>query len=354
MNRYQSHALQSKELMRFFLNSNLGRVLKVYRGQQITAGEYAEWKRNRGNLVSINSFVSTTEDRQVASIFSGSGQLRPEQESVIFEVSIDTSLSDCVPSFANVSHLSAVADEGEILLAMGAVYRIESFDEVEDGVTLIRLSMCTRDDEQFAQFKKVILNIQPLVSFEMIDCRHESGAMLALAYLLLKMGERRKAIVMYDMAKARFVREQRVDPIFEYLCKVIKVHFDSLKALLSGNGALDFIRHSASDENRKITATIAPDLVNLITEIASFDSLDEVDPSNFQKRLYHAVQPLSSIINPEILLQSMGFTNSNNGRNQNLSNPQTITQNELRHLLGSNHFSERESLLQKAQEAEQC
>lgn len=338
--------------MNFF--TNLGRVLKVYRGQQITTGEYAQWKKNRGKLVSINSFVSTTEDRQVALMFSGSGQCRPEQESVIFEISIDTSLTNCIPPFANISHVSAIADEGEILLAMGTVYRIESFDEIEDRITRIRLSVCPRDEKQFDQFKKIISNIHPLVPFEMIDCRYESGAMLTLTFLLLKMGERRKAIVMYNMAQAQFILEQRVDPVFEYMCRSIKIHCDSVKALLSENDTMDFLRQMASGEDQQIAAMVVPDLVSLITEIASCESIDEVDPKNFEERAHLAMQPLSSMINLEVFLQSVGFSNSDNGQNKSVLNSQTITRNELQHLVGCNHFSERGSLLDKAQEAEKC
>src|SRR5205085_5803120 len=43
----------------------------VYRGQQMTLEDFAKLKANVGKLISINSFLSASTDRQVALIYAG-------------------------------------------------------------------------------------------------------------------------------------------------------------------------------------------------------------------------------------------------------------------------------------------
>ncbi|CAF4023050.1 unnamed protein product [Rotaria sordida] len=81
-------------------------ILTVYRGMIINADELEKIKMNIGNLISINTFFSTTTLYNVALMFARDCSGRPLYESVVFEINIDTtivkkplvSLNDVEPS----------------------------------------------------------------------------------------------------------------------------------------------------------------------------------------------------------------------------------------------------------------
>ena len=101
----------------------------------------------------MTSFVSMTKNREVVMIFSGGGDARPKFESVIFEISINKSdLENEISPFADISHLSDMPHEEEMLLCMGTVMRLESV-ETEERITYIRLRVCHYDNSVLMQMK---------------------------------------------------------------------------------------------------------------------------------------------------------------------------------------------------------
>lgn len=94
--------------------------MKFYRGQLMTKGEFEQLGTSPHQLVSINTFLLTTTDLQLANGFSSKDSFDPQLMSILFEISIDCTcdLSSC-PPFAYIHQLSVVRDENEILLSMG-------------------------------------------------------------------------------------------------------------------------------------------------------------------------------------------------------------------------------------------
>jgi hypothetical protein len=147
--RYFIHDLHNQlaQLQPSFIQSLNGKTnLTLYRGQTMKINQLEELKVNFGSFVSMNNFLSATEDRQVAFIFSGDGETtNPEEVSVIYEMLIDTNTQST--PYAKIS--SVMEDEEEILFSMGPIFRVGEVEKVPDhnGVWSVKLKMVYIEDE---------------------------------------------------------------------------------------------------------------------------------------------------------------------------------------------------------------
>ncbi|CAF3240214.1 unnamed protein product [Rotaria sp. Silwood2] len=126
-------------------------ILKLYRGQVMTRDELENnFRANKGNLISMNSFLSTTTDRYVARFFAGDGHIEnlETQVSVLYEIEIDTRLPHSVP-FAELDDQSIFEHEHEVLFSMGAVFRIGETYEEHRYLWTVKLILTSEEDEQW-------------------------------------------------------------------------------------------------------------------------------------------------------------------------------------------------------------
>ncbi|CAF1197137.1 unnamed protein product [Rotaria sp. Silwood1] len=126
-------------------------ILKLYRGQVMTRNEFENnFCANKGNLISMNNFLSTTTDRYVARFFASDGNVEnlETQISVLYEIEIDTWLPHSVP-FAELGDQSFFEQENEVLFSMGAVFRIEETCEEHRYLWKVKLTLTTEEDEQW-------------------------------------------------------------------------------------------------------------------------------------------------------------------------------------------------------------
>lgn len=89
----------------------------LYRGQLMSKEELQQLRKNRGEQLFVNSFLSATTDLAVANLFSGAGTHDPDDsiQSVVFH--IEWSHFQPKQGVADIRHLSFNEDEGEILLS---------------------------------------------------------------------------------------------------------------------------------------------------------------------------------------------------------------------------------------------
>ncbi|CAF2531350.1 unnamed protein product [Rotaria sp. Silwood2] len=98
--------------------------IRVYRSQLMSRKEVQQLQNFMGQLISMNSFLSTTLDREVAIFFLGdievsNGDLQP----VLFEIEADSRI-DGVKPFGNITPFSYIADEEEVLMMLGSIFRL--------------------------------------------------------------------------------------------------------------------------------------------------------------------------------------------------------------------------------------
>ncbi|CAF3172326.1 unnamed protein product [Rotaria sp. Silwood2] len=129
------------------LPSNIS-ILTLYRGLTMDWNQFEELKRNKGNLVSTNSFLSTTSDYVAACFFAGDGNLDKDHVSVIFEISVNTKVKHSIP-FAKIEYQSIFKDEDEVLFSIGAIFRVGETEELRERLWKVELTLTQIEDEQW-------------------------------------------------------------------------------------------------------------------------------------------------------------------------------------------------------------
>jgi tetratricopeptide (TPR) repeat protein len=157
----------------------------LYRGQVMSKEEVEILKNSVGNLISINSFLSTTVDRYVAL-----GFLRDDTndlEQVLFEITADPRVT--TKPFADITPFSYFKGEKEVLIMVGSVFRIANVTNDGSGVWTIRMTLCSDDDHDLKHI------------FEHMKNEHGGGErnLLTFANVLADMGK-------FDEAEKYYLR----------------------------------------------------------------------------------------------------------------------------------------------------
>jgi tetratricopeptide (TPR) repeat protein len=126
--------------------------LHLYRGLVLKSSEIHRLSKHENVLISLNGFISTSKDEDVAKRFCSSRK-KFDHKPVIFEIDIDMTSEQSI-AFADISEFSQYPDEEEILLSIGSVFRIESvrFDEIEQ---LYRIHLSLRQHDQLTVNKYI-------------------------------------------------------------------------------------------------------------------------------------------------------------------------------------------------------
>ncbi|CAF1018912.1 unnamed protein product [Adineta ricciae] len=210
--------------------------IKVYRGQCIKRAQVQEMKSNIGGIISFHHFLSTTLRRSKALEFIPGSLADPNLVYVLLEIECDQSPSPSVlpKPFANVSKLSSMLSEREVLFALGSRFRICTVDYNEkDQHYVVKLQLVTNDlplssvnnssseldelEKHTRMYKSVLEQLSSTESDVMIyivagnGARQQENTRLALRYL-------RKAILMH--CSTQFRNNRLTNLILAYICRI--------------------------------------------------------------------------------------------------------------------------------------
>ncbi|CAF1305848.1 unnamed protein product, partial [Adineta steineri] len=120
--------------------------ITVYRGQLISTEELELLKQSKGKLISMNSFLSTSLNRNTALVYLNTNmndntRLQP----ILFEIDADPCRNDIKP-FANISSFSYFPTEDEILMMLGSVFRVNNLYLDEDQIWIMNITLCSDND----------------------------------------------------------------------------------------------------------------------------------------------------------------------------------------------------------------
>jgi hypothetical protein len=123
----------------------------LYRGTCLPYDDISVLKTSRGKLISFNGFLSTSRRPIIATLFIQPSSEQEQKEAVLFEYTIDTSLE--TTSYVDISDISQIPDEEEVLFNLGALFRIDNveYDESEKR-WIIRCILCAKSE--IGQFYK--------------------------------------------------------------------------------------------------------------------------------------------------------------------------------------------------------
>jgi hypothetical protein len=132
-------------------------IEKVYRGQQISKNEFEYFQQIQGNIISINTFLSTTKSLQIALCFANSMIKSNNLIPVLFCIDVNRSSAPVRP-YANISKLSMFEDEEEVLFSMGSIFRVEHIETLDkkDNIPVIYLSLVDLKELEKSNFFKDI------------------------------------------------------------------------------------------------------------------------------------------------------------------------------------------------------
>ncbi|CAF1401340.1 unnamed protein product [Adineta steineri] len=149
-------------------------IQKLYRGKPLSGSVLQQLIDNKGNLISINGFLSTTIDNQVASFYHGDdhvNRVKNGYKPVLFILEIDTEIKQ---PYAYIATCSTKPNELEVLFSLGTIWRIKSIKVNEDRC-VIELTYCNECDSQ---------------STELLNTYTKNGCNLSsVGDILLKLGD---------------------------------------------------------------------------------------------------------------------------------------------------------------------
>ena len=119
--------------------------LRVFRSQILSKYELKILQKCVGQLISVNSFFSTsTEYHQTLSFLDTTKQAN-NLEPITFEIHAHPKMVTTKP-FGNIMQHSAFSDEGEVLFMIGSMFRVNSVDRNKDKVWVIKMTLCNENE----------------------------------------------------------------------------------------------------------------------------------------------------------------------------------------------------------------
>ena len=215
--------------------------IKLYRGQMIRKEELDALRSSIGTLISFNSFLSTSRNREVAYMYAGAHSKDGALEKVIFEIVANPTEVGVRP-FADVSHTSDFCDEEEILMMLGSIFRLTNIDlDKHERIWEIRLHLCSDND---CDVKNVVNHMG--TQYGLIDTK-----LLWLAYVLIDMSHFKEAEKYLHQALKELPPDHRDIPkCYQALGKVHCEKGNYQQAHIDLNKALNFLVKFKSHRSR--------------------------------------------------------------------------------------------------------
>ncbi|CAF1364228.1 unnamed protein product [Adineta steineri] len=125
--------------------------LRVYRSQMISNKELENLKQNCGKFISINSFFSTSFDKQQALSFLDASDGTENLEAILFQIDADPKMAITKP-FADITEFSEFKGEAEVLFMLGSIFRLDSVEHRKnDKVWIIEMTLCNDEEHDLKQ-----------------------------------------------------------------------------------------------------------------------------------------------------------------------------------------------------------
>ncbi|CAF1483194.1 unnamed protein product, partial [Adineta steineri] len=129
-------------------------LLTVYRGQIVTQSDFEKLKKGQGGLLSFNSFLSTSTNREVALIFADSNESDATTIGIFFEIKINSKISST--PFISLGNLSHFEEENEILFSMHSIFEIGDIYQINERLWQVELLSTTNNDKRMTELTNCI------------------------------------------------------------------------------------------------------------------------------------------------------------------------------------------------------
>jgi tetratricopeptide (TPR) repeat protein len=180
----------------------------VYRGQGLSKTAFEEMKETKGGLMSFNSFLSTSKDRNVSLHFAHNALADPDSVGILFVMTIDPSKSGT--PFASINGVSYFQAEDEVLFSMHTVFRINAIKPLGENQRLIQvdLTLMGEDDDK---------DLRVLTDRIRVETFPDSEGWYRLGLMLFKMGQFQKSQQVYEVMLEQTTDESEKGAIYGQL-----------------------------------------------------------------------------------------------------------------------------------------
>ncbi|CAF2058463.1 unnamed protein product [Rotaria magnacalcarata] len=211
--------------LRFFIH-NIERQLKeyrcltpiqVYRYELILNKEMEMLKNSIGQYISINNFLLTKLDRNLALISSNTPVEIKDVQPILFEIAADSNHDKTKP-FAKIKSLSYLNnDQDDVLFMLGSIFQLKNIHQDDNGLWIVEMVLSNRTNTQ----------LKPIFTDYKDDDDDDDLDLLSFGCILEKMNE-------LDEAKKYYSR----------LCNELSDDDESIGSCLLNLGNIDFIKHN--------------------------------------------------------------------------------------------------------------
>ncbi|CAF3077890.1 unnamed protein product [Rotaria sp. Silwood2] len=120
--------------------------VRVYRYQAMSADELYSLQRSIGQFISINSFFSTSTNRNVALKFLKRSLISNDLHRILFDITADPHVVKSKP-FADISLLSYFSQESEILFMVGCIFHLSNiYRDDNEKAWIIQMQLAEDND----------------------------------------------------------------------------------------------------------------------------------------------------------------------------------------------------------------
>lgn len=120
--------------------------IQTYRYQSLSNDELRALQRSMGQFISIDSFFSTSSNREVALGFLRNATVTNDLQKILFVIQADPRVVKSKP-FADISALSSFSQESEVLFMVGCIFRLMDIRRDNDQKCWIIQIQLAGDDE---------------------------------------------------------------------------------------------------------------------------------------------------------------------------------------------------------------
>ena len=124
--------------------------IRVYRGQMVSKSEMSSLRKSVSQLISINSFFSTSFKPEQALAYLSNDHISHDLERVLFEIDADPAVVTTKP-FVDISSYSAFRTEAEVLFMYGSIFRLKSIQQYTNNIWNIKMVLCSESESGLKQ-----------------------------------------------------------------------------------------------------------------------------------------------------------------------------------------------------------
>ncbi len=237
-------------LFRFFIrdieqqleDSKCTSSIHVYRGQLMSKDEVEILKNNTGQFISINSFLSTSINRELARLFIAGTESFNGLERVFFEINANPDAENIKP-FSDITSYSYFSDEKEVLFMIGSIFQLVHVDHNEDGIWMVQMRLCSGDDHQ----------LKSLLQFLKNKYNNNENTLISFGDVLVKMDKLNDAENYYHRCLNEASSDQRYIARCYYSLGVVAIRKDNLdSSLIWLNKSLDIILETSRPDDPEV------------------------------------------------------------------------------------------------------